>query len=187
VVLPITLVSDLRERRSDVRLRWRLVRLEGEDCFLVGRDDATEPTWETGPAASDHCAVLPRRAGSTLLHGETVVDAEPESTEVVAGVHWRAECTGAYALLLEVDGVLGWTSFVVQPQGWSPPPGLVGPRRFRVDRELDAPLRDRWTGVEVDPAAVPPGQYLLGTLPLDVFDDVSVDARGVVSESPLPW
>jgi hypothetical protein len=187
VVLPLTVVSDLREWRRELRLRWRLVRLVADDCFLIGRDDALEPTWQTGPAASDHCAVLPRRPGTTLLDGEALIDAEPESAQTVAEVRWRADRTGAYALLLDLDGVLGWTSFLVQPQGWSPQPGLLGPGRFRVESEIDAPLRDRWTRVEVDPASVPPGQYMLGTLPLDVFDDVRVDARGAVSESPLPW
>lgn len=187
LVLPITLVSDLAEPREHVRLRWRVARLDGDGCFLVGRDDAVDLTFITDPAAPDHCAVIPRRPGLTLLEGECAVDAAAESAEVVAEVRWHAAETGAYALLLDVDGQVGWTSFVVQPDGWSPQPGLVGPTRFRVESELDLPLRDRWTGAEADPDAAPPGQYLLGAVPVDVFDDVHVDARGVVTESPLPW
>jgi hypothetical protein len=190
VELPIRVINDLHLARRRSRLQWRLAALGPDECFVVGRDDPGHlgPLMSEGTAAAaDQVAVLPRAAGTTLLEGSRVLDLEPDSITDAAICTWVADKTGPVALFMELDGEMGWTSFVVQAPGWRPQPGLLGPRRFRVTSEVPRELRSRWTGVVVDPAAAPPGQYLLGDIAVDVFDDTHVDAAGRVTGRALPW
>lgn len=188
VRLPVTVVHDRHRDLGVLPLRWRLAALDPDDAFLVGRDDpGVGAGLEGPPAARDHCAVLPRHHGRTLLEGETEVAVGPDALVEATEVAWRADVEGPVALFTDLAGVEGWTSFVVAPDGWEPPLGLTGPRRFTVVSEIPGRLRDRWTGARVDPASVPPGQYRLGDRSVDVFDDVVVRADGHVVTSSLPW
>ncbi len=188
LVMPITVVNDRLDAADVLQLRWRLAALGPDDAFIVGRDDPVE----LGPlqevlAPRDHACVLPRRAGSVLLEGDVEVRIGPDSCAQVAEVAWDADVEGPVALFLDLGGAVSWTSLVVAPDGWSPVPGLTGPHRFRLTSDRPAPLRERWTGAETDPAQVPPGQYLLGESPVDVWDDVHVKVDGSVVTTSLPW
>jgi beta-mannosidase len=204
VRLPIVVLNDLSHPAGPggpggpVQLRWRLARLGPDDCFLVGRDDPERPGPLQGELApSDQCCVLPRGEGVTLLEGECSLEVPADARIEAAEVVWTADTGGAghndnddaapIALFLDLDGVAGWTSFMVAPDGWSPQPGLVGQSRFTVTSDRPGPLRRRWTGDVVDPSAAPPDQYLLGDLPVDVYDDVHIHADGRVTTKPLPW
>ncbi len=189
VHLPLIVVNDLARDLGTVPLRWRLAALGDEDRFLVGRDDWTGLTDDPllHPAAPDHCAVLPRRAGRTLLEGEIEITVGPDDLVAAGEVTWTADVEGPVALFMAADGIENWTAFMVAPDGWQPAPGLDGPRVFRVRGADDRPLRRRWTGEEADPEAAPPDQYLLGDIPIDVYDDVDVAVDGTARSSPLPW
>jgi beta-mannosidase len=195
VRLPIVVLNDFQVGRGEVPLRWWLAALDpaADECWLVGRDDPERPGPLQGQLApSDQCCVIPRAAGTELLSGSTVVSLGPDARVEAAEVEWVAvgDRPTAVALFMDLDGVVGWTSFMVAPDDWSPAPGLTGRSRFAVTsewRDAGAPLRRRWTGDEVDPAAAPPDQYLLGDLPVDVFDDVHVGPEGRVTTNPLPW
>ncbi len=188
VRLPVFAVNDRHDATRRVPLHWRLAQLGPGDAFLVGRDVPHQlGALQSELAAEQHCAVLPRAGGRTLLSGEVDVELTPDSCQQVAEVSWTADVEGPVALFLELDGHVGWTSFVVADEHWRPVPGLAGPSRFSVVTELARPLRRRWTGDVVDPAAAPPDQYLLGDVAIDVWDDVTVDASGVVKSNPLPW
>jgi len=202
VRLPILVLNDLLRPAGTagpagpagpVSLRWRLARLGPDDCFLVGRDEPERPGPLQGELAPpDQCCVLPRAAGETVIEGSLVLDVPADARIEAAEVVWTAGGDAGtdgipMALFLDLDGVVGWTSFMVAPDGWSPEPGLVGRSRFTVTSDRPGPLRRRWTGEEVDPSAAPPDQYLLGDLPVDVYDDVHVHADGRVTTNPLPW
>lgn len=186
--LPITVVNDLHRDLGTLPLRWRLAALDADDAFLVGGDDpGMIGVLEGSPSPDDQCAVLPRRPGRTLLEGELEVRVGPDALVQAAEVAWPADVEGSVALFMDLDGVESWTSFVVAPDGWSATPGLSGPRRFTVTAEAPGELRERWTGTPADASAAPPGQYRLGDVLVDVFDDVVVHADGRVETSPLPW
>ena len=187
VRLPVVVVNDTHDDLGTVTLRWSLERLGPDDAFLVGRDDSVQRSaLHDEMAPPDHCVVLPRGRGTSVAAGEYQVAVGPDARVDAGVVDWQADGAGPMALFLDLDGILGWTSFVVA-DGWRPTPGLTGPSRFTVSTEVEGPLRRRWTGAEVDPAAAPPDQYLLGSLPVDVFDDVHVAADGTVTSNPLPW
>jgi hypothetical protein len=122
-----------------------------------------------------------------LAEGESEVAVGQDSAKVVTEVEWGADTEGPVALFLDLDGVVGWTSFIVAPDGWEATPGLVGPRRFSVAHQLPADLRERWTGTPTDPSDVPPGQYRLGAIDLEVFDDIVVYGDGSIERNALPW
>jgi beta-mannosidase len=191
VRLPIVVLNDSARAAGPLPLRWRLAALDVDagDCFLVGRDTPERPGPLQGELApTDQCCVFPRREGRTLLSGELEVDVAADARIEAAEVVWAGSgYEGPVALFLDVAGVVGWTSFVVAPDDWSPAPGLAGPSRFRVTSDRPGALRRRWTGEEVDPAAAPPDQYLLGDLPVDVYDDTHVSLDGTVTSNPLPW
>jgi beta-mannosidase len=187
VRLPIVIVNDTHVDRPGLPLRWRLAALDPDDAFLVGRDDPEVPwAMQADGSPPDQVCVLPRRPGRTLVSGEVEVNANAAWSGTVAEVSWTAT-DGPVALFLDLAGVVGWTSFVVAPDGWAPAPGLRGPTRFRVTGDRDEPLRRRWTGEYVDPAAAPPDQYLFGDVPVDVFDDTHITAAGDVRTNGLPW
>lgn len=187
VRLPIVVVNDHLRDLGPVAVRWRLALLDGpDDCWLVGRDDPERPGPLQGELAPpDQCCVLPRAEGTTLLSGQATVDVGPDAIVQADEVVWTADVEGPVALFMDVAGVVGWTSFMVAPDGWRPAPGLVGRSRFRVAGEGE--LRRRWTGEVVDKTSAPPDQYLLDGRPVDVYDDVDVDDRGVVTAPTLPW
>jgi hypothetical protein len=126
-----------------------------------------------------------------VLAGSASVAIGPDALEQVGEVEWVADVDGPspMALFMQIgDGPVGWTSFMVAPDGWSPEPGLVGRSRFEVTLERPGALRRRWTGEAVsDLKAVPPDHYLLDGVPVDVFDDVVVRADGRVETPALPW
>lgn len=190
VRLPVVVVNDSAEGIGSVEVSWRLALLDGpDDCWLVGRDTPERPGPLQGELAPpDQCCVVPRRDGRTLLSGSARVDIGPDSLVQADEVVWTADVEGPVALFMEVAGIVGWTSFMVAPDGWSPEPGLVGRAQFSVDApDFASPLRRRWTGDVVDRRAAPPDQYMLGDRPVAVYDDVSVDAAGRVTTNPLPW
>jgi hypothetical protein len=190
VSLPIVALNDLSRSLGTVPLSWRLALLGPDDAFLVGRDAPERPGPLQGELApTDQCCVLPRGPGSTLASGSVSVELGPDARVEAAVVDWVADVPSgsAVALFMDLDGIVGWTSFVVADDGWSPEPGLSGPSRFTVSSARTEPLRRRWTGEVVDPAAAAPDQYLIGPIPVDVYDDVVVDAAGNVTTNPLPW
>lgn len=188
VDLPVVVVNDMRDGHGELHLHWALARLGAGDRWIVGRDDLLgEPDPLLGPAPAGHFALLPVRLGQVVAEGDETIAVLPNSRAQGPVVSWRAEEEGEYALFLDLGGVSNWTTFAVRPDGWVPAPGLSGPRTFNVTTPLQLPLRRRWTGEAVGPAAVPPDQYLLGDIELDVYGDVVVDADGAVHAPELPW
>ena len=189
VVLPIVVVNDLPGDLPSATLSWRLARLEPGDSWLIGCDEAPARTRMAPRPRADQCAVIPRRVGAVIREGAVDVVVPADSATTVATVEWTADGDGAVGLFLDLDGIVNWTAFVVHPDGWRPHPGLVGPTRFRVTADVPCPLRRRWadSSADVELNDVPPDQYLLGDLPVDVFDDVHVAANLRVTSPDLPW
>jgi beta-mannosidase len=192
VRLPVWVVNDLSSGLGAVPVSWRLCALDGaDDCWLVGRDDPERPGPLQGELApADQVCVIPRRFGRTLASGSVTVDVGPDALVLADEVSWLApaDFAGPVALFMTVgDGLPGWTSFMVAPDGWSPAPGLTGRARFVVS--CDGALVQRWTGEPVASLdAVLPDQYLLDGVPLNVFDDLTIGSDGTVERAaPLPW
>jgi hypothetical protein len=185
--LPISVVNDTC---SSVRgpLTWSVEALAPDDAYLVGRDEPDRRgTLQAEVAPTDHVCVLPRRRGRQLAAGTLDVDVPGGTCTRVAEIGWLADVRGPVAVVVEVAGQTNWSAFVVEPPEWRPVPGLAGRHRFRVTSDRPGTLRRRWTGEVVDPSSAPPDHYLLGDLPVDVYDDVHVGVDGSVNRSALPW
>jgi beta-mannosidase len=197
VRLPVFVVNDLSSALGPVEVSWQLCALDGDDdCWLVGRDDPERPGPLQGELApSDQVCVIPRRFGRVLASGVAAASVGADALVQVDEVVWTASWEGPVALFMTVgNGAPGWTSFMVAADGWSPVPGLTGRARFAVSGPgagagSPGSLVRRWTGEPVPSLdAVPPDQYLLDGVPVNVFDDVRVAADGTVERaSPLPW